>query len=179
MFYPIGKWGWGQFLRVPSDLPYFNQSPPILPTLEMFVTVFGLDSQLTQHLSLSNFRSSLVQRWRKKIHLVPYERILSIPIPFGDEEIDESTEPGWNNVLDSFPFSINLFLFIICYLSISLIRYFNCTGLKKAQALSETFPYKFKYSNRKVRCAPFYSLYALWEFRWQGNSTFKSISWEK
>lgn len=43
---------------------------------------------------------------------MPYERMLSIPIRPGDEEKHESTEPGWTNWLDSFPFIINLFLFI-------------------------------------------------------------------
>lgn len=71
--------------------------PPILSILKIFVTVFALDSQLFNYFSLSLFLfNSLVgpQVKEREFTFMPYERILSIPIPSGDEEMHESSEPG-------------------------------------------------------------------------------------
>lgn len=106
---------------------------PILPTLKIFVTVFALDSQL--FLSFCSFGSLWFTEEGKKIHrmLLVYERILSIPIPFGNEEMRESTEPGCSNLLDAFPFII-IYLYVLLLYFTNII--FTIQGVKRHQILS-------------------------------------------
>lgn len=109
---------------------------PILPTLKIFVTVFALESQL--FLSFCSFSSLWFTDEGKKIHpmLLVYERILSIPIPFGNEEMRESTEPGCSNLLDALPFIIYLYVLLLYFTNII----FTIQGVKRHQILSEKFP---------------------------------------